>query len=134
MLGLLFVVLIIMVLAGRNYRSATGTGGSSAGSTGAESLFLAPLEMQAGEIQAGRTRIDHSRDLVCESSRNQLSVDLNMMAVNFGGEFPAPSVIKQRLGHFRCTSPKGQLQYDEDGGVYCTEHAPAPGGIRVFDL
>jgi hypothetical protein len=136
LIGLIFVVAIIMILAGRNYRGASGTGGTgnSAGSGGVESLFIAPLEMQATEINAGNARLENTRDQICDTNRTQLGIDLSMLSINYAGQMPDPSIVKQHAGHLRCTSPKGALQYDADGNVYCTLHAPAPGGIRVFDL
>lgn len=132
LIGLLMVVAIIMILAGRNYQSASGSGQGSAADSAA-SLLLDPLAAGANEVQMGNARIDGTKALSCDTNRSQLATDLTMLAMSDGGQLPPASVVSQKLGHIRCPTG-GKLQYDSGSRVYCTEHAPARADTKVRNL
>lgn len=131
LIGLLLALVIIMILAGRNYQSASGTGQGSGG--GVTSLLTDPIQAQVTEVQVGNNRIDNTRDFACDTNRTQLGTELTMLSMSGGGVLPDPAFVSQKLNYIHCTG-KGRLQYDDDGKTYCTEHAPAPQGLTVHDL
>jgi Tfp pilus assembly protein PilE len=132
LIGLLMVVVIIMILSGRNFQSASGSGQGSAADSAA-SLFTDPLAIGAGQVQMGNARIDGTKALSCDTNRSQFATDLTMLAMSHSGQLPQPSVVSNRLGHFGCPTT-GKFQYDDGSHVFCTEHAPAPPSANVHNL
>lgn len=132
LIGLLMVVVIIMILAGRNYRSASGTGSGSTADSAA-SLLLDPLAAGASQVQDGNNRIDQAKALTCSTNRTQAATELTMLSAANMGELPTPEVVHSKAGHIGCPEG-GKLQYDGMSRVYCTRHAPAPAGVAVHDL
>jgi hypothetical protein len=126
------VLVIIMILAGRNYQSASGTNPGSM-SDSAASILLDPLAAGAGQVQEGNNRIDQTRALTCGTNRTQAATELTMLAVTNQGELPSPEVVHNKVGHIGC-SEGGKFQYDARSRVYCSKHAPAPAGIQVRNL
>jgi len=123
---------IIMILAGRNFQSASGSGQGSAADSAA-SILVDPLAVGANQVQMGNNRIDGTKALSCETNRSQLATDLTMLAMSDGGRLPPASVVSQKLGHIGCPAG-GTFLYDPGSRVYCTEHAPAPAGTQVRKL
>lgn len=132
LIGLLMVVAIIMILAGRNFQSASGSGQGSAADSAA-SVLVDPLATGANQVQMGNARIDGTQALSCDTNRSQLATDLTMMAMSDGGQLPPASVVSKKLGHIGCPT-SGTFQYDAGSHVFCTEHAPAPAGTQVRNL
>lgn len=132
LIGLLMAIVIIMILAGRNYQSASGTGAGSTADSAA-SLLLDPLAATAGQIQDGNNRIDQTKALGCSTNRTQAATELTMLTVGNMGELPSPEIVHNKAGHIGCPEG-GKFQYDEMSRVYCTKHSPAPAGVQIRNL
>lgn len=112
MIGLLLVMAIIGILMYKGYFEKDPKTGKS-----------------QSDFAKGR-----AKETACISNRNALKTDLSASASQNATGLPSINILRARYGQKYTCPGVGKLQIDKFGGLYCTEHEPAPDGVVVQDL